>query len=98
MAALENILDEVFVRSFLIQENYSYEELFDVIKNRFPNLKGRSLRSVKRYCSDHGIKKRATVSEIRLPDQNKTSQCLLYESYKNSSNISFPSIYTVNKA
>jgi len=38
MAALENILDEVFVRHFLIEENISYEvyeDLLVVIKNRY---------------------------------------------------------------
>jgi hypothetical protein len=48
MAALENILDEVFVRRFLIEENNSYEDLLEVIKNYYPNLRGCSLRSVKR--------------------------------------------------
>ena len=61
MAALENVLDEVFVRRFLIEENNSYEDLA-VIKNRYPNLRGCSLRSVKRFCSYHGIKKRISVA------------------------------------
>jgi len=63
MAALENTLDEVFVRRFLIEENHSYEDLLVVIKNRYPNLRGCSLRSVKRFCSNHGIKKRKSVSD-----------------------------------
>ena len=33
-----HILDEVFVRSFFIEENNSYEDLLEVIKNRYPNL------------------------------------------------------------
>ena len=37
MAALEYILEEDFVKSFLIEENNSYEDLVDVIKNHFPN-------------------------------------------------------------
>ena len=40
MAALENILYEVFVHRFLIEENNSYEDLLVVIKNRYPNLRG----------------------------------------------------------
>ena len=34
MAAMENILEEVFVRRFLMEENNSYEDLLVVIKNR----------------------------------------------------------------
>ena len=63
MAALENTHDEVFVRRFLIEENNIYEDLLVVIKNRYPNLSGCSLRSVKRFCSNHGIKKRKSVSD-----------------------------------
>ena len=47
MAAMENILEEVFVRRFLMEENNSYEDLLMVIKNRYPNLRVCSLRSVK---------------------------------------------------
>ena len=46
----------------LTEENNSYEDLLAVIKNRFPNLMGFSLRSVKRFCSYHGIKKRISVA------------------------------------
>jgi len=80
MAALEDILDEVFVRRFLIEENNTYEDLLAVIKNRYPNLRGCSLQSVKRFCSCHGIEKRISfanetvdiavqgaISEVRCP-------------------------------
>ena len=57
MAAMENILEEVFVCRFLMEENKSYKDLLVVIKNRYPNLRVCSLRTVKRFCSYHGIKK-----------------------------------------
>ena len=63
MAALENILDEVFVRRFLMEENNSYEDPLVVIKNRYPNLRGCSLRSIKWFCSYHSIKKKMPVSD-----------------------------------
>ena len=66
MAAMENILEEVFVRRFLMEENNSYEDLFVVIKNHYPNLRVCSLRTVKRFCSCHGIKnlnKRMSVAD-----------------------------------
>ena len=46
----------------LTEENNSYEDLLAVIKKRYPNLRDFSLRSVKRFCSYHGIKKRISVA------------------------------------
>jgi len=66
MAALKNALDKVFVRRFLFEEYNSYEvyeDLLVVIKNRYPNLRGCSLQSVKRFCTNHGIKKRMSVPD-----------------------------------
>jgi len=73
MAALENILDEIFVCRFLIEEKNSYEELLAVIKNRYPNLRGFSLRSVKRFCSYHGVRRgfrlrmKQSISQYKVP-------------------------------
>ena len=54
MAALSEILEPRFVERFLIEENNSYEDLVEEIKNQFPGLnQGR----VKRFCNEHGIKK-----------------------------------------
>ena len=60
---MKNILEEVFVRRFLMEENISYEDLLVVIKNRYPNLRVCSLRTVKRFCSYHDIKKRMSVAD-----------------------------------
>ena len=62
MAAIENVLDKDFVRRFLIEQKHIYEELVSEIKARYPNLKGCSLRSVKRFCNHQGIRKRMPVS------------------------------------
>ena len=62
MAAIENVLDKDFVRRFLIEQKHIYEELVSEIKARYPNLKGCSLRSVKRFCNHQGIRKRVPVS------------------------------------
>ena len=51
MAALENVLDNDFVGWFLIEQKRTHEELVTEIKARYPNLKGCSLRSVKRFCN-----------------------------------------------
>ena len=55
-----------FVERFLIEENNSYEDLVKEIKNQFPGVRGCSLRSVKRFCSQHGIKKPVSVSDNTL--------------------------------
>ena len=54
MAALENVLDKDFVGRFLIEQKLSLKlslKLVTEIKARYPNLKGCSLRSVKRFCN-----------------------------------------------
>ena len=63
LAALENILDEIFVYRFIIEENNSCEDVLVVIKNHYPNLRDCTLRSVKRLCSYHGIRKRISVAD-----------------------------------
>ena len=66
MAALENVFDKDFVRRFLIERKYTYEKLVTEIKARYPNLKGSSLRSVKRFCNHQVIRKRMPVSDEAL--------------------------------
>ena len=66
VAGMKNILEEVFVCRLLMEENISYEDLLMVIKNRYRNLRVCSLRTVKRFCSCHGIKnlnKRMSVAD-----------------------------------
>ena len=63
MAALNNILDPEFVRFLLADKNLSYSEILEEIKSHYPDFKGCSLRSLKRFCSQHGIKKQMSVSD-----------------------------------
>jgi len=56
MAALSEILEPRFVGRFLVKE----------IKNQFPGVRGCSLRSVKKFCSQQGIKKQVSVSDKTL--------------------------------
>ena len=66
MAALSEILEPLFVERFLIEENNSYEVVVKEIKNQFSGVRGCSLRSVKRFCSQNGIKKQVSVSDNTL--------------------------------
>ena len=49
MAALEDVLDKDFVCRFLIEQKHTYGELVTEIKTRYMNVKGCSLRRVKRF-------------------------------------------------
>ena len=66
MAALSEILEPRFVERFLIDENNSYEDLVKESKNQFPGVRGCSLQNVKRFCSEHGIKKQVSESDNTL--------------------------------
>ena len=68
MAALSEILEPRFLERFLIEENNSYEDLVKEIKNQFLGVRGSSLRSVKRFCSQHGIKKQVSVTSDNTLD------------------------------
>ena len=63
MVALNKILNPDFVRFLLADNNLSYLEILEEIKNHFPDFEGCSLRSLKRFCSQHGIKKQMAVSD-----------------------------------
>ena len=47
----------------LVEKNLSYSEILEEIKSHFPDFKGCSLRSLKRFCSQHEIKKQMPVSD-----------------------------------
>ena len=59
---MKRSLSAVFLWRKIIGPN-SYEDLLVVIKNRYSNLRVCSLRTVKRFCSYHGIKKRMSVAD-----------------------------------
>ena len=66
MVALSEILEPRFVERFLIEENNSCGDLIREIKNQYPGVRGCSLRSMKRFCSQHGITKQVSVSDNTL--------------------------------
>ena len=55
-----------FVCRFLIEQKHTYDKLANEIKARHSNLKGCSLRSVKRFYNHQGIRKRMPVSDEAL--------------------------------
>ena len=69
MAALEE--HELFIRSFLSQREKSLEDLSDALMVAYPEQRGFSVRSIKRFCEDNGIRKRGIVSDERFDDAVK---------------------------
>ena len=90
IAALENVLDKDFVRRFLIEQKHTYEEPVTEIKARYPNLKGCSLRSVKRFCNHQGIRKRIPVSDEALKCRSRQERSSRLPVGKNSFLLFFP--------
>ena len=83
MAASSKILEPRFVERFLVEESNSYEDLVEEIKKQFPGVKGCSLRSVKRFCSQYGIKKQypTRCSIVSCKEQFQRYSQRIYEAY-----------------
>ena len=66
MAALEEYED--YVREKVVTEKYSHRQLSDELQRAFPDERGFSVRSVKRFCSEKGIKKTCDVDDQELDE------------------------------
>ena len=66
MAALEE--NEDFVREKLVIERYTYKQLSDELQQCFPGEKGYSVRSIKRFCSEKGIRKTSDIDQQELDE------------------------------
>ena len=64
MAALEQY--EGFIREFLSIEGNTIDDLADVLKITYPEQRGFSPRSIKRFCKDKGIKRKGIVPDEQL--------------------------------
>jgi len=59
---MENV--DVGYVSHLIIEGKTYQQISDALKQRFPDERGFSLRSVRRFCSNNGLS--TTMSKENL--------------------------------
>ena len=66
MAALEEYED--FVREKVAIEKYTHKQLSDELQRAFPDEKGFSVRSVKRFCSEKGIRKTCDIDDQELDE------------------------------
>ena len=57
MAAIESLLDREVVRELVENSHRTFEEISEVLQAEFPNKRGLSVKSLKRYCHMHEIKR-----------------------------------------
>lgn len=61
-------LPKTFIENLVYRENKTYIQISELLQKRFPNERGFSERSVRRYCKETGISKRSGVDEAELYD------------------------------
>ncbi len=67
MCSLEDIPDVGSVISCWVQqEGKTFQEISNLLKQMYPRKRGLSVRTVKRFCSLHGIHKRLGLSDDQV--------------------------------
>jgi len=56
-------IEKTFINS-LLQENHTFKEISEILKQRYPGVRGFSLRSVQRYCHDNGLTRRISQNAV----------------------------------
>ena len=64
MAALADILSVEAVRELV--QNHTIKEVSNIFPTEFPNQRGLSVKSIKRFCQAQGIAKRNIVTDDEL--------------------------------
>ena len=64
MAALADILSVEAVRELV--QNHTLKEVSNILQTEFPNQRGLSVKSIKRFCQAHGIAKKNIVTDDEL--------------------------------
>ena len=59
---------EVTMVKELIKSGKSYEEISEILRNDNPNTRGLSRRSVRRFCHNNEINKKASLGKDRLDE------------------------------
>lgn len=59
---------EEFVREKVVFEKYTHKQLSDELQQCFPGERGFSVRSVKRFCSEKGIRKTCDLDDQELDE------------------------------
>ena len=64
MAALADILSVEAVRELV--QNHTLKKVSNILQTEFPNQRGLSVKSIKRFCQAQGIAKRNIVTDVEL--------------------------------
>ena len=59
---------EEFVREKVEKERWTHSKISEHLQQAYPGVKGFSVRSLQRFCSDKGIRKTARLSEQELDE------------------------------
>ena len=73
MAAIESLLDREVVRELVKNSHRTFEEISEVLQAEFPNKRGLSVKSLKRYYHMHEIKRRQKVADNELDEVVKSA-------------------------
>ena len=73
MAAIESLLDREVVHELVKNSHRTFEEISEVLQAEFPNKRGLSVKSLKRYCHMHEIKRRQKVADNELDEVVKSA-------------------------
>ena len=66
MAALCDF--EGFVREKIVESKYTYKQLSDTLQQCFPEERGFSVRSIKRFCNEKEIRKTTKLDDQELDE------------------------------
>lgn len=64
MAELRERVDEEYIRYLILERNESHGDISRALRDIFPDVRGLSRRSIRRYCSERGIRKYISNDEL----------------------------------
>ena len=71
MAALEELVIPEEISQLL--ESHMFEEISLILQDEYPDIRGLSVKNIKRFCQTYGIKKRGFVPDDELNEIVATS-------------------------
>jgi hypothetical protein len=66
------------MRYLRLTERKTHQEISDILRKRYPGIKGLSVISVGRFCVKNGIRTRKTVAEIEMEKKASKYESQVY--------------------